>query len=113
MQFGIHRMVCSDPISMEPSISTRLEALRLRQNAWRHCDLTSMTNSHLTSEDHLKVALCTSRKGILRMVHSETVSFIHLCSNSDRERPVFWNHSMGFPVRTYTADPAQDLMIIV
>jgi hypothetical protein len=46
-------------------------------------------------------------------VHFETVSFIHLCSNSDRERPVLWNHSVGFPVRAYTADPAQDLMIIV
>jgi hypothetical protein len=116
MKLGIHRMVCADPLSSGPSLSTRLEELNRRQNAWRYLRLN--LDDRYTSEcpgSAYGFEIYEYLGSVFSFGRPQSASFVqlHSTSESDLEMPLTWSHSMDAPLREYTTDSAQDLMIIV
>ena len=111
-QLGINRMVCFQPLTEEPTISTRLELLKRHRHAWRYLqwkDTATLEFNH-AREMYEYVG------GIYAVGDFQSISMFQLHPISDEQRspiPIAWTHNMDLLVCKYATDSTQDLMIIV
>ena len=103
-------MVCFQPLTEEPVISTRLELLKWHCHAWRYLqwkDTATFEFRH-DREMHEYVG------GIYAVGNLQSISMFQLHPISEKSPiPIAWTHNMDLPVCEYATDSTQDLMIMV
>jgi hypothetical protein len=115
MQLGISQMVCTKPLSEEPSsLSIRLEVLKQRERAWRYAkwdesfefDYPELARGAIMNEYRGSVYSHGDDPG-------QSISFVQFPPSPDPEYPIQWMHSFNPSVCEYATDATQDLLILV
>jgi hypothetical protein len=103
-------MVCFEPVTSEPPISTRLEQLKQYRRAWRYLQWTDKVSFKFDPGEEMYEYV----DGVYSVGNFQSVSMIQLYSNRDREEdPLAWNDPTDFSLCEYTTDSTRDLMVLV
>jgi hypothetical protein len=107
-------MVCFEPLTEEPPISTRLELLKRYQHAWRYLRWNDVASFEFRYDSEMYEYV----GGIYAVGDFQSISMFQLYPRalSDQEMspiPITWTHNMDSPACEYATDSTQDLMIMV